>query len=414
MLLEQSCDKPSPGNDPSPFFAVMNLLARPSMDERDQVALRNLVNAKTWSPIPLPSLHQEILPLARANAEHAGIPFGTIFTQGESGTPPIPVGSDCIKSFLARQMHLSSLAKAFREIGLSRVVPIKGAAVSLRMDSPPLRLMCDIDLLIPMTDLEKAASAMKQAGWSRCSERSLGFRHQSGWQVDLQAPVRPLGEAILWAGSEGAEQPYYHAPVEYQVAFLAIHCFQGHGEKIWRDVADYRALRFAGDWDEDRWNHARNLAKKSNHLQVVDAFVHFCESLESSNPGVGSCASAELAPYVKLLHDMAHEKTSEISFHLLRQVKRPVREILRSLISIQSRRNKGRAVAAGDPQPLRGLYDIPRNRRLLMGCGFVLGQVYSSRIRQLHRLATAQKFCAVDSLFSSPGGRLPHGSSTSH
>lgn len=408
MLLEQQPDKPKRHNGSSPFVQVMNILARPVMEGHHIDDLHDVVGQKDWQSIPLPALHQEVLPLVRANAMEAGVPFEDIFQVGESGTTLIPSQADCHKSYLARRMHLSRLARSYVTHGVKRVVPIKGAAISRHMAAPSLRLMCDIDLLIPSDDLDKAASAMEEAGWSKCGS-NMGHRHPSGWQVDIQTPVRPLGEAILWGSVETSDAPFHEAPVEYQAALLAIHCFQGHGEKIWRDVTDFRALMSSRQWDEERWNHARNLAARSGHLNAVDAFIGFCKSLDGHDVNDGSPASAELELHLGLLHGMAGEETSEISFHLLRQVQRPVGQLLRSLVA--GKKSIYRAVGGASKQRSqpRGLYDIPKGRRIFMGCGLLLGRVWSTRTRRLHRLASQQKRCAVESLFISPDGRCPRG-----
>src|SRR5690606_10997981 len=108
--------------------------------------------------------------------------------------------------------------------------------------------MSDIDVLVSADDLPLARQAMQRAGWTLLSPRTAALRHPSGWTLDLQVPASHLGEAIYSTAEAGDSGPLHQPKPEFQAALTAIHCFQGHGERVWRDVADYRTMKSFRGW----------------------------------------------------------------------------------------------------------------------------------------------------------------------
>lgn len=390
-----------------PFFRVMNLLARPAVDRRAGADLHALMDDPAWKPLPLPGLHREVLPLIRANAEGAGVDFAKIFAdRGESGSP-LPSPADCVKACFARGQRLAGLASAFEAAGIGRAVLIKGAALSRFMPSPALRLMCDLDILLPAADLKRAMGACEGAGWTSCSDRAATFRHPSGWTVDLQVPATPLAGALLATARPDGAGPWYLPRPELHAALLAIHCFQGHGERVWRDVADCRLLAGLEGWSAEGEAEALRLARESGEGEALEAFRVFLDFLDGAAPAEES--SKAVRDRVELLALMAGEQAPEVTLHLIRQLQRRPGEWLPGL----RRPAPPNATGTGGRRP-RGLYDLPRRERLVRACGLLLSGAFSPRTRLLFRTCALQRKVSSRSLFVSPAGRCAHVTRPAH
>lgn len=396
------------------FFALMNLLARPELTGEVSHQVREHLDHPTWKPLQSPNLHQEVLPLIRSNLETLGYSLDALFEPSSASSVPTP--GDCVKSHFARTRHLGNIGRQLAQCGIQKVVLIKGSAVSRLMKSPALRLMCDIDILVSPKDLATAREALVSAGWRVVSEGHSALRHKSGWIVDLQNPATPLGWAI-WESAKPCGEGSLHIPrPEYQAALLAVHCFQGHGEKIWRDIADLRVLKSQPGWNSSELTKAVTFASESGHGEVVAAFLAFVDHLDSPNAEELPTHQEEgLSIRMAFLHAMAQERTSEISFHLMRQIRRAMKDFPRSFRVIPRKGAVGTPVRNSTGQAgLRGLYDVPRLERMkLAGC-FLSAHLFSPEIRRLFRVAANQRELAVPSLFESPGvGRLSDVSSPS-
>ena len=398
MQLEQSWHHSPTQAQRESFFSLMNLLARPALAAGEAAALAHLVSQSSWQPLPLPALHREVLPLVRANAEAAGVCFTKLFAASEDNA--LPTAADCAKAFFARRQRLAELAAALRAGGVDRAVLVKGAGVSACMPNPALRLMCDIDIVLSRESLLAAHDALESAGWKRCFDASAGYRHSSGWTADFQVPATPLGEALLAGAVPVAPGEFFLLPpAELHAALLGAHCFQGHGERIWRDVADFRSLQARGPWCATREEQALQFADASGHGAAVRAFFNFAR-----NPVEPvSSTTSEVADRIALLQQMARESTSEILLHLVRQGRRPMLSVLGGLLP----KRRAHAPAAPAPTPAstqapRGLYQIPKSQRLGLAMRFMAASLVSREPRRLLQLARRQHRLVVPSFFSSP------------
>lgn len=381
----------------------MNLLARPALGARDRAALQALVEHPRWRPLLLPGLHREVLPLVRANAEDAGIPFHRLFASADGEAVPPPAA--CVIAAYAREQRLAELAGAFLRHDIRRAVLIKGAGIARHMASPALRMMCDLDLLLPEEDLAKARAACEDAGWSSCSRRASVFRHPSGWTVDLQVPATPLGEALLASARPQATAPWHLPRPELHAALIAIHCFQGHGERVWRDVADYRCLAESEPWGEEAAAGALRLAVASGEGEALEAFRILAAHLDGAAPTAATPPSRAVRQRVELLALMAAERTPEVTLHLVRRLQRPMGEWLAPL-------RPAPAVEPSAGEAVRGLYDLPRRERIGRACRLLAGGVFSPRTRRLFRACALQRKVSSRSLFDSPAGRCAHAAGT--
>lgn len=394
MRLEREWRRPVSNEKSRAFFDVMNLLARPQFDGAELASLSQLLQRPDWQPLAMPSLHREVLPLMRSNAEAAGISFSHVFEASES---LLPTSTHCARACFARRLRLNEIAGILNNVGIEKAVLIKGAALASLLSNPALRLMSDIDILVSADDLPLARQAMQRDGWSLLSSRTAALRHSSGWTLDLQVSASHLGEAI-YSTAESVDGGHLLLPKpELHAALIAIHCFQGHGERVWRDIADYRALKSSCEWKREDAARALELARLDNRGAEVEAFGEFAARLDGASE---SDMHEDVRARLLLLSIMGREQTSEILLHLIRQSRRSYSSILGGLAS---RLRPARKSAERKPATPRGLYDLPRNERLLLGCKVLMAGAVSREARRLMGVGALQSKLQAGPVFRSPG-----------
>ncbi len=147
------------------------------------------------------------------------------------------------EQYYARRRLMSAAVSSMHQAGVKKIMAMKGAALAELYPSPALRRMSDADLVVESRALPVASRALARLGWRRLRhQKSLVFVDESGFHLDLHAPLSEEAEAI-WAGSApGLFRGAYAPKAGHHLWFLAHHALQHGGSRIWRDAADSLAI----------------------------------------------------------------------------------------------------------------------------------------------------------------------------
>lgn len=199
------------------------------------------------------------------NAMQLGFDAGTVFQ--------VPVKEDEFTR-LAMNDHLrksetARILETMQAAGCRRPLLVKGAALAPLWPSPALRDMEDIDLVVEKKDVRKVKNLLSKLGWQRTD---VGWRHGSGFHLDLSVPARPFAchvfdnsiEHPTWGGIAAIPTESDH------LLLIAVHAARNRGLRIWRDLCD--ATLLVGD-DESVLSQAREVSRKFDRKAVLEAFL---------------------------------------------------------------------------------------------------------------------------------------------
>ncbi|MEO8377035.1 MAG: nucleotidyltransferase family protein, partial [Candidatus Sumerlaeota bacterium] len=129
---------------------LCGLLARPHINASQQGALRDLVTAPGWQPIPRLASWHLLEPLF---VHHLKRVFGSEYDEAKFFLPsgqmqPAPQGPDLVMAYYHRASILDCVLKAIAAAGIKKVMLIKGVALAPLYEAPATRQMCDADFVV--------------------------------------------------------------------------------------------------------------------------------------------------------------------------------------------------------------------------------------------------------------------------
>jgi hypothetical protein len=220
--------------------------------------------------------------------------------------------------------------------------------------------------------------------------------------VDLQVPAGMLGEMMLDTAKAAALPPFRAALPGLRAVHAAVHCFSGHGERIWRDLADVDFLCSHPLWRDGDWVAGLEALGDDLTRAACVAFARFArEQGRAGLPEVAGAGEAVIRARLALLREVARGDRSEIELHLARRVSKPLPALLWEAIRRPASTGAGSPPEA--PADPRGLYDLRPGRRALAGARLLLRSlVADSGEREILRLARRQMAAAPPAPFVSP------------
>lgn len=379
---------------------LLNLLSRPAMDEATRRAVVALTGAADWQPVAwLPSL-AALLPLYYTHSRACGVEWAALFHRAPDAGTAEATCRGALIAYIQRQGLLRGLLHAMQERGLAAPMVMKGAAVAHLYQSPALRTMCDVDMIVETENRHAVEALLLSQGWSPDRRLRGVFRHPGGLHLDLH-----LGQdAFALETLRGATETHLEGvgiirlphPARH-LCLLAMHAAHHDGDRLWRDVADARALLGALRGQESLAAAVRD-AIGAGHGSAVVAFLTFFQGVTNElefdplDLLTDKAARQSAADYLRLYEWMAVEAAEPVALHLLRQGTAGAAGYWRAAAALY-RRPPG--AEEGDPRDSlpatpAGLAEAsPRSRRRMIAR--VFAELVRGDLRHYLRLARLQK-----------------------
>lgn len=371
---------------------LLALLARPQLSETDKKKVRRLVESGAGGGPLLPGLklHREIRLMAANHLDAMGIDWNSVFADEK------PDPRRAVLDHYARSRALKDALDALGEAGI-RAVLLKGAALAFFYESPALRPMCDVDILVAGADWQRAGEALRVSGWTPSEGISGVFIDANGYQADVQRPDSAFGELILkHAQRRHARGGNFWVPARSHLLLLtAVHAALHHGERIWRDVCDARLL-LAEEYMGERMREAVASVREDGVGEAVAGFFSFLRGMDTLPPGLiadlAELGGKEAARLAKLYEIMAGENSAPAALHLARRVMRPPTDKLGCLkIAGKRKKNVAATLSGSGEVELEYLSQLSRASRVCLAASGALRLMWQGRLWHHGRLALRQR-----------------------
>jgi len=260
-----------------------------------------------------------------------------------------------MSSYLRRRKILGQVLEALKGELTERPMIIKGASLASLYETPAVRMMCDIDLVLPPTEVKRFREAMEALGWKAMRHvASTVWRDEvSGLLIDVQVPrsaeaLKLYRVAQEWDEFPGAVRPRF----QDHAVIVARHCAHDGGGRIWRDMADMWAVAEESEESNEEFCELVYMEAHDPEIRgVLNAFFRFMNRWS----GFDSCGRESTPVTVEIEKTLdevyrccAADPLPPVMLNLLRTTPSSLRQRVASVRSLLFEDGEGRKQGDGE------------------------------------------------------------------